>query len=118
LNSLLNIQSDISFELTRVDESIYLGIQGEEFFFPSPDEGRFRFLISQSSQADLRIRLDSAGAANAPGEFVEKVLGELPGNGDREDGTPLDRLPGSEADDPPEENPGGTSASSAEETPE
>jgi hypothetical protein len=72
------IPAELSFELNRRDGSVYLGLDGEEYFLPSRNDGRFRFLISQGATAELRIRLDSVSAANAPEEFVDKVLESLP----------------------------------------
>ncbi len=86
LASDLALPANINLELTRAQGSIFLSILGNEYLLPSPEDGRFRFVISQGEAADIRIRLDSAAAANVPGEFVERVLGVLDENPESDDG--------------------------------
>jgi hypothetical protein len=74
----LRISPELTFSLNRRDNRILLALDGEEFFFPAGDDGRYRFFISQDSGAELRIRLDSVSAANAPEEFVDRALDALP----------------------------------------
>lgn len=78
IGSFSRLSEDTSFQLSRTNGSIRFSMDEREAYLPNIGDGRYRLMISQSQDVQMRIRLDSASAANTAEEFVDKILNNLP----------------------------------------
>ncbi len=68
----------VSFSLNSMDNLVETWIAGQRFTFPTSGGNSFKIYVNQGANAQLRLRIDSVSAVNAPGELVDKLLDALP----------------------------------------